>query len=103
MRDDVGVVVVTFDAMPWVERCLDSVRGREVVVVDHGSTDGTLELVRTRFPEVRVIEQANLGMGAGNNAGMRALDRPYVFLLNSDAWAVGDAVDRLAAHLDAHP
>ena len=103
MRDDVSVVVVTFDALPWVERCLASVEGYETIVVDHGSTDGTLELVRERFPDVRVIEQANRGMGGGNNAGIRASDRRYAFLLNSDAWVTGDAVDRLAAYLDAHP
>jgi GT2 family glycosyltransferase len=100
---DVSVVVVTYDARPWLERCLASVRGHEVIVVDHGSTDGTLELVRDRFPEVRVIEQENKGMGGGNNAGMRAAHGRYLFLLNSDAWAVGDAVERLAAHLDRHP
>jgi N-acetylglucosaminyl-diphospho-decaprenol L-rhamnosyltransferase len=102
MREDISVVVVTYDAMPWIERCLESVRGYEVIVVDHGSTDGTLELVRERFPEVRVIEQENRGMGGGNNAGLRASRQSYALLLNSDAWVVGDAVERLAAYLDAH-
>jgi len=100
---DVSVVVVTFDALPWVERCLESVRGHEVVVVDHGSTDGTLELVRERFPEVRVVEQDNRGMGGGNNAGMRVASGRYWFLLNSDAWIVGDGLERLVAFADAHP
>ena len=103
MRDDLSVVVVTFDAMPWIERCLDSVRGYETVVVDHGSTDGTLALVRERFPDVRVIEQGNRGMGGGNNAGIRATSRRYAFLLNSDAWVVDDAIERLAAYADANP
>jgi N-acetylglucosaminyl-diphospho-decaprenol L-rhamnosyltransferase len=103
MRDDIAVVVVTFNAMPWVEQCLESVRGYELVVVDHGSTDGTLDLVRERFPDATLIEQENRGMGGGNNTGMRATRRPFVFLLNSDAWTVGDALERLAAHLDAHP
>jgi GT2 family glycosyltransferase len=47
---EVAAVVVTYDALPWVERCLESVRGHETVVVDNGSTDGTVELVRGRFP-----------------------------------------------------
>jgi GT2 family glycosyltransferase len=102
-RSDVSVVVVTFDALPWLERCLDSVAGREVIVVDHGSTDGTLGLVRDRFPGVRLLQQENRGMGAGNNAGMRVARGRYAFLLNSDAWVVGDAVERLAHHLDEHP
>jgi N-acetylglucosaminyl-diphospho-decaprenol L-rhamnosyltransferase len=100
---DVSVVVVTFNALRWIERCLDSVRGRDVVVVDNGSTDGTVELVRERFPDVRVIEQENRGMGGGNNAGMRAADGRYFFLLNSDAWVIGDALDRLVEFADAHP
>jgi GT2 family glycosyltransferase len=79
------------------------VRGREVVVVDHGSTDGTVAFVRERFPDVRVIEQENKGMGGGNNAGMRAADGRYFFLLNSDAWVVDDGLERLVAFADAHP
>lgn len=100
---DVSVVVVTFNALPWVERALESVRGHETIVVDHGSTDGTLELVRERFPEARLIEQENKGFGAGNNAGMRVGSGDYFLLLNSDAWALDDAVGRLVAFADEHP
>jgi N-acetylglucosaminyl-diphospho-decaprenol L-rhamnosyltransferase len=100
---DVSVVIVTWNALPWLEQCLESVRGREIVVVDHGSTDGTVELVRERFPDVRLIEQENKGMGGGNNAGMRAAGGRYFFLLNSDAWVVDDALDRLVAFADEHP
>ena len=100
---DVSVVVVTFNALPWVERALESVRGHETVVVDHGSTDGTLELVRERFPEARVIEQENKGLGGGSNVGMRIASGDYFLLLNSDAWALDDAVERLAAFADEHP
>jgi N-acetylglucosaminyl-diphospho-decaprenol L-rhamnosyltransferase len=100
---DVSVVIVTWNALPWLEQCLESVRGREIVVVDHGSTDGTLDFVRERYPEVRVIEQENKGMGGGNNAGMRAAGGRYLFLLNSDVWVVDDALDRLVAFADEHP
>jgi len=99
----VSVVVVTYNALPWVGHCLESVRRHEAIVVDHGSSDGTLELVRERFPGVRVIEQENLGLGAGSNAGMRLASGDYFLLLNSDAWALGDAVERLAAFADEHP
>src|SRR5205814_4781703 len=99
----VSVVVVTFNALPWVERCLESVRGHEAIVVDHGSTDGTLELVRERFPEARILEQENKGFGGGNNAGLRVASERYVLLLNSDAWVVDDGIERLAAFADEHP
>jgi N-acetylglucosaminyl-diphospho-decaprenol L-rhamnosyltransferase len=100
---DVSVIVVTLNALPWLEQCLESVRGLDVIVVDHGSTDGTLELVRERFPDVELVEQENRGMGGGNNAGMRLASGRYWFLLNSDAWVVGDGIERLVAFADAHP
>ena len=100
---DFAVVVVTYNALPWLEACLASVAGHETVVVDHGSTDGTLELARERFPEVRVLERENRGLAAGWNTGVAATSGRYVLLLNSDAWAVGDAVERLARFADEHP
>ena len=103
MASSVSVVVVTYNAMPWIERCLEGVADHELVVVDHGSTDGTLELVRERFPQARLVEQENLGLGAGSNAGMRLASGGYFLLLNSDAWAIGDAVERLVEFAEAHP
>ena len=103
MERAVSVVVVTYDGLPWVERCLESVSGYETIVVDHGSTDGTIELVRERFPDARLLEQANKGLGAGSNVGMRIAAGDYFLLLNSDAWAVGDAVERLTAFAEEHP
>ena len=99
----ISVVVVTYNALPWIERCLESVRGHETIVVDHGSTDGTVAFVRERFPDARVIEQENKGFSGGNNAGMRAANGRYFLLLNSDAWVVGDGLERLAAFADEHP
>jgi GT2 family glycosyltransferase len=100
---DVTVVVVTWNALPWIEQCLASVHDRDVIVVDNGSTDGTVDLIRVQFPHVRVIEQENRGMGGGNNTGMRAADGRYFFLLNSDAWVVGDGLNELVGFADAHP
>ena len=102
---DVSAVVVTYDALPWLERCLESLRGpaAEVIVVDHGSTDGTLELVKTRFLEARVVEQENRGLGGGSNAGMRIASGRYFLLLNSDAWLTEGALERLVAFADDHP
>ena len=103
-RTDVAVVVVTYNALPWIERCVESVAPYETVVVDNGSADGTAAFVRERFPHVRVLEQENRGLAAGWNAGLRATETPYAFILNADAWlATDDALDRLCGVADAHP
>lgn len=100
---DVAVVVVAYNALPWLGQCLQSVAGYETVVVDNGSSDGTVAFVREQFPDVRIIEQENRGLAAGWNAGIDATAGDYVLILNADAWTVGDAVERLAAFADEHP
>lgn len=100
---EVSAIVVCLNGLPWLERCLASVEGCETIVVDHGSTDGSLELIRERFPQARIIEQPNAGMGAGNNAGMRVASGRYFLLLNSDAWVERDGVRRLVEFAEAHP
>jgi hypothetical protein len=100
---EVSTIVVTYNALPWVEQALESAADTELVVVDHGSQDGTLELVRERFPEAIVVEQENKGFGAGNNAGMRAASGRWYLLLNSDAWLEPGALDALVAFAEAHP
>lgn len=95
-------MTVTLNGLPWVEQCLESLAGVETILVDHGSTDGTVERVREGFPDVRVVEQENRGLGAGLNAGMRAVPARYHLLINSDAWLVGEALERLVAFADAH-
>ena len=97
----VAVVVVTYDALPWIENCLDSVRGVETVVVDNGSSDGTVEFVRERYPDVRLVEAENRGLGAGWNIGIRETTTTYVLLLNADAWMSEGSLDRLVGFADS--
>jgi len=99
---ELSAVTVTLNGLPWVEQCLESLAGVETILVDHGSTDGTVERVREGFPDVRVVEQENRGLGAGLNAGMRAAPARYHLLINSDAWLAEEALERLVAFADAH-
>jgi len=96
-------VVVTYDALPWIERCLASVEGLETIVVDNGSRDGTVDLVRGTFPDIRVVESENRGLCAGWNTGIEATSAEHVLLLNADAWLLDRALDALVAAADRHP
>ena len=99
----VAAVVVTYDALPWIENCLDSLAGVETVVVDNGSSDGTVAFVRERYPDVRLVESENRGLGAGWNLGTRETTSTYVLLLNADAWMTEGALDRLVAFAETQP
>ena len=98
-----AAVVVTYNALPWIEQCLESVQGEEAVVVDNGSTDGTVPFLAERFPGVRLLERANRGLAAGWATGIAETSAPWVLLLNADAWLLDDALARLIAVGEAHP
>jgi GT2 family glycosyltransferase len=99
----VAAVVVTYDALPWIERCLDSLAGVDTVVVDNGSRDGTVAFVRERHPEVRVLESENRGLAAGWNLGIAATESRFVLLLNADAWLEEGALERLVELAGSRP
>jgi N-acetylglucosaminyl-diphospho-decaprenol L-rhamnosyltransferase len=100
---DVSVVVVTYNGLPWLEQALDSVRGNETIVVDHGSSDGTVQFVHDRYPDVQLVEEENRGLAFGWNTGIERTSGRYVLLLNSDAWLDAGALDALVAFADAQP
>jgi len=71
--------------LPHVIEALRGNPANEVIVVENGSTDGSAEFLRERFPSVRVVAlPENLGFGGGSNAGFRAAKNDIVVLLNSD-------------------
>lgn len=101
-----SIVVVTRNSSRYLERCLETVAGRgdEIVVVDNASADGSPELVRRRFPAIRIVElDDNAGYGPANNVGFEATESEYVLVLNPDAWPLGSAIERLLEAADSFP
>lgn len=84
------VVIPNYNGIKYIEACLDSLfmgttKDLEVIMVDNASTDGSLELVKEKFPQVMVIEnQENTGFDKAVNQGILASSTPYVILLNND-------------------
>lgn len=104
------VVVVVYNGMKWIDRCLGSVShssvSADLFVVDNGSTDGSVERIRDKFPLARLIESnQNLGFGRANNLGIRyAIENgyDYVYLLNQDAWVAENTFESLIDILQSH-
>tara|TARA_R100000306_G_scaffold22778_1_gene26168 strand:- start:6751 stop:7680 length:930 start_codon:yes stop_codon:yes gene_type:complete len=97
----VFIIIVTYNAMLWIEKCLDNCKEYQVIIVDNCSTDGTVAYIKENFPEVRLmLQKKNLGFGQANNIGIRyALDQgaDYVFLLNQDAYLQEGCIEKLVA------
>jgi GT2 family glycosyltransferase len=106
---DLSIIIVTWNAKKFVEECLGSLRfssenpAWETIVVDNASSDGTLELIRSEFPQVKLIEnESNLGFAKGNNVGMRASRGRYVCLINSDVNVPRECLGSMLAYMDAN-
>lgn len=90
----VSVIILNYDGRRWLPPCLDAIAAQrdapvfETIVVDNGSTDGSIDLVRTGYPSMTLVETgANLGFAAGNNAGARAAAGEWLVFLNNDTIA----------------
>lgn len=109
--NNVLVIIVTYNAMKWVDRCYNSLRASstpcDVLTIDNGSTDGTQEYIRKNYPEVELLGNSkNLGFGRANNIGLnRVIDMgyQYAYLLNQDAWITPDTLRLLIETSQKHP
>lgn len=107
---DLSIVIVSYNTRDLLRACLESVRATlrglryETIVVDNGSTDGSLEIVTSNFPTVTLIRNdENAGFATANNQGIRRSSGRYLLLLNSDAVLLDNAARRMVAFMDAHP
>jgi GT2 family glycosyltransferase len=105
----VSVVICTLNREALLRECLASIarmsdpQETEIIVVDNGSVDDTVAMVRREFPTVRLLVQSkNVGFCVANNIGVAASSAPYVMLLNSDAVLLSDTAGNLVRFLKEH-
>ncbi|WP_295232133.1 glycosyltransferase family 2 protein [uncultured Chryseobacterium sp.] len=111
MTPKIHIIIVTYNAMKWAERCFGSLRNSSVhvncIVVDNGSSDGTQEYISKHFPEVELIQsEKNLGFGKANNIGIEKAytsGAEFFYLMNQDAWLYRDSLENLLAVYNNHP
>ena len=105
-----AVIIVNYNVEYFLEQCLNSVRAAlsevkgQVFVVDKNSIDGSVDMVRRKFPEYTLIaNKENLGFSRANNQAMRLADAKYVLLLNPDTVVEEDTFSKVVTFMDAHP
>jgi GT2 family glycosyltransferase len=107
--DGVSVVIPNWNGRRWLPGCLASIaiqhqRVAEIIVVDNGSTDGSIEHVRREYPDVSLIELGtNTGFAVAANRGIRAAGGELVALINTDVVLEQDWTARMTAALAADP
>lgn len=119
---DLAIITVSYNTRALLAEALASAfdgmersgLAGEVWVVDNASTDGSAQMVRREFPQVRLVaHDANVGFAAGNNLALRAMARNdvggaaarprHVLFLNPDTRILGDALGEMVRFLDSDP
>ncbi|UCD51005.1 MAG: glycosyltransferase family 2 protein [Phycisphaerales bacterium] len=106
---DVSIIIVNWNTESYLRNCLRSVFDAttgiefEVIVIDNASSDRSVVMVESGFPQVRLVKNSdNKGFAAANNQGMGLACGRYVLLLNSDTVVLGDAIGATARFADDH-
>ena len=104
-----SVVIVSYNVRSYLEQCLQSVKlalegiEGEVFVVDNRSDDDSVDMVRTRYPWVRLIEnQENMGFSRANNIAIREAKGEYVLLLNPDTIVEEKTLRQVLSFMEEH-
>jgi GT2 family glycosyltransferase len=107
---ELSIVIVNYNVKYFLEQCLISVykAGRgidmEVFVVDNASADGSCQMVKQRFPDVKLIENTeNLGFSVANNQAIRKTAGKFVLLLNPDTVVEEDTFSKCINFMNLHP
>ncbi len=107
---DVSVIIVNYNVREFLEQALRSVElaraslSVETFVVDNNSSDGSVDMVRSRFPETHVISnKENTGFSKANNQAIRIASGRYLLILNPDTIIQEDTLVSLVDFMDAHP
>lgn len=106
---NVSLVIVNYNVREYLLDCLKSVYDHlslscEVIVVDNASTDGSVDAIKSVYPQVILIEnKENRGFPAANNQAFEIANGQYIFMLNPDAVLYDDTLDILWKFMEEHP
>ena len=105
----VTIVIINWNGGIFIQNCLNSIEKQtfadySIIVVDNGSTDDSLNLVRESFATVNIIAlEKNLGFAVGNNIALKGVTTEFVALLNNDAMPDNYWLANLVSALEKHP
>ncbi len=104
----VSIILVNYNGAEILPDCLNSLEkfidlpSYEIIVVDNASSDGSVELIIEKFPQVRLLRQTkNRGFGAGNNAGVKLANGEFLFFLNTDTVLTSNILPHLIGLMQA--
>ena len=107
---DLSILIVNYNGREYLENCLNSVYRQthrvsfEIIFVDNHSSDNSAEIVKTKFPKVKIIQnRENLGFDKANNQGLNIYQGKYALLLNNDTITRDGSFDKMVEFMERNP
>ena len=96
-RQNLSVIIVSYKSDYVIENCINSIHSEiEIVVVDNSNNDQLKEKIETKYKNVKyILSKKNLGMGAGNNLGIKNVNKDFVLILNPDVTLEKSSIDEI--------
>lgn len=109
MNKDLSVIIVSYNVKHFIEQCIRSVIAAseglsvEIIVIDNNSTDGSVQVIKSLFKQVILIENSeNIGFGKANNQALKIAKGKYILFLNPDTIVANDCFKICFDHMEKH-
>ena len=107
---DLSIIIVNYNVKEFLQNLLHSVEkassniSKEIIVIDNASDDGSVDIIKEKFPSVKLIENKNnIGFGRANNQGLAIAKGNYILFINPDCIVSEDTFDKMILFFEEHP
>lgn len=107
---DLSIIIVNYNVKEFLQNLLHSIEkassniSKEIIVIDNASDDGSVEVIKEKFPTVNLIEnKKNVGFGSANNQGLAVAKGDFILFINPDCIVSEDTIDKMLLFFKEHP
>ncbi|MCW8806111.1 MAG: glycosyltransferase [Ignavibacteriaceae bacterium] len=107
---DLSIIIVNYNVKEFLQNLLHSIEkasskiSKEIIVIDNASDDGSVEVIKDKFPSINLIEnKINVGFGRANNQGLAVAKGNYILFINPDCIVSEDTFDKMISFFESHP
>lgn len=107
---DLSIIIVNYNVKEFLQNLLNSIDkassniSKEIIVIDNASDDGSVEVIKEKFPSIKLIKnKINVGFGRANNQGLEIAKGKFILFINPDCIVSEDTFDKMVSFFDSHP
>jgi len=107
---DLSIIIVNYNVKEFLQNLLHSIEKasskilKEIIIIDNASDDGSVEVIKDKFPTIKlIVNKTNVGFGSANNQGLTIAKGKYILFINPDCIVSEDTFDNMISFFESHP